>query len=354
MSRRALLALALGAGAVLACAGPATGASRTLTLDGWSARSLAFSGANLVWTETATVRVDPARIPGSPAGAGRFDYYRAETSRARLDRRSLRFLGRPETPVAVRTSIAAMSPGVLWPVGGGDFLMVPGSRRFPPPVVRCCDDDGVETVVESDGRADAPVTVSAFASGTAVAMLRLGAGGVMSRRDVDLATGVASETPLGPASARPGLAVLTPGALAWVRPEDPATLLVQPTGVAAPVAVALRGRAVRLWATTGTVVAAVRRGPRSVVLLRVDDGTAPRVVRAWGGRRVPRVAVGGGSVAVADGRRVLAARRGAVRRVTTARRVVDAVGVHGRRLAWVERGRRKGARVGVMRLGRVR
>ncbi len=87
--------------------------------------------------------------------------------------------------------------------------------------------------------------------------------------------------------------------------------------------------------------------------MRIDQA-APRAVRVWTGARTPRVALGGGSVALTDGRRVLASRRGALRRVATARRAVDAVGVDDRRVAWVERGTRRGARVGVIRLGRVR
>lgn len=352
MSGPALRTLALCAGAVLICAAPAAGASRTLTLEGWNARALAFSGDHLVWTEAATARVDPARIPGSPPGAQRFDYYRAETSRIRLDRRSRLFAGVPETPVAVRTSIAGMAPGVLWPSGGGDFLVVPESRRFAPPVIRCCDDEGVETVVASDGRADAPVTVAAFAAGPSVRTLDIDGAGRQTLRDIDGATGAVTATPLA-ATTGIGLAAVTPATRAWVDPAQPATLLVQPAAAASPSAIGLPGRAVRVWGTRGLVVVSVRRGPSSWVLLRVDDGPAPRAVRVWSGRRAPRVAVGAGSVAVADGRRVLAARRGVVRRVATTRRVVDAVGVSGRRVAWVERGLRRGARVGVVRLGRV-
>jgi hypothetical protein len=66
------------------------------------------------------------------------------------------------------------------------------------------------------------------------------------------------------------------------------------------------------------------------------------------------VAVGGGAVAAADGRAVRAARSGPLRRVTTARRQVDAVAVDGRRLAWTERATRRGARVAVLRLARIR
>ena len=39
------------------------------------------------------MRVDPARIPGSPAGAQRFDYYRAEVFRVSLNHASTRFRG---------------------------------------------------------------------------------------------------------------------------------------------------------------------------------------------------------------------------------------------------------------------
>ena len=73
--------------------------------------------------------------------------------------------------------------------------------------------------------------------------------------------------------------------------------------------------------------------------------------RARGCRASPSAAA---PIAVADGRRVRAARSGVLRIAATGRRVVDAVGVDGRRLAWIERGTRRGARVGVIRLGRLR
>ncbi len=57
-------------------------------------------------------------------------------------------------------------------------------------------------------------------------------------------------------------------------------------------------------------------------------------------------------MAVAEPRRVLAARRGSLKVVTRTRRAIEAVGVDGRRVAWIERGvRRTGGRVGVVHLG---
>jgi hypothetical protein len=90
---------------------------------------------------------------------------------------------------------------------------------------------------------------------------------------------------------------------------------------------------------------------------RIDVGPGgPRARRSWSGVRPPAVAVGGGTLAIADGRRVLASQRGriATRGVTTARRRIDAIGADGARLAWVERGRKRGLRVGIVRLARLR
>jgi hypothetical protein len=342
------------AGAALSGIAPATvlGASRTVTVEGWSARTMAFSGGRLLWTEAATVHVDPRRIAGSPVGAGPFDYYRAEVFRAPLNRASDRFSGEIDTPVSVRTSIAAMGPGVLSPTGDGGFVMAPDSRRFAPPVIWCCTDPDVETVIESDGRPTAPVTVAAAWTGGSVRFLQLVAGGPPVLRSADPAgVGAPVSQPLALATA-PGLVAVSPRAVGWVDPAAPSTFQLQSTG-AGPVGVALPGPALRVWGAPRTFAVAVRIASR-VVLLRIDEAPAPRAVRVWSGARLPRVALGGGAVAVADGRRVLAARRGALHAVVTGRGAVDAVGVEGRRLAWIERGLRRGARVGVVRLGTVR
>jgi hypothetical protein len=353
--RAPALAAALAAAAALALAPAASGATRNLTLEGWHERALVFSGRHLVWTEAATVRVDPKRIAGSPAGAQRFDYYRAETSRARLDGASRRFAGVPETPVAVRTSIARMTAGTLAPTGDGGFVAVPGARRLAPPVIWCCDDDGIETVLESDGQAGAAVAVAASWTGSAVRFVQLDAAGRQVLRLGDPAGGPVP----APVVAEPGapdlVAVAGADLRAWVDPAQTATLLLAGAD-GAPAQVALPGAALRLWAAPGLVAALSRAGPGYAVT-RVDVvGGALRARRSWTGGRPPAVAVGGGTLAIGDGRRVLASRRGrlAARVVTTARRRVDAVGADGARLAWVERGRKKGLRVGIVRLATLR
>lgn len=350
---RAALALA-GALAGLAAAAPgASAAGTTLTLSGWYPRAMAFSGDRLVWAEAGTARIDPRRFAGAPADAAPFEYYRVEVSRVRLSRDSRRFAGAPETPVAVRTSIGAMAPGILQPTGDGGFVTVPGVTRFAPPVVRCCDADGLETVIESDGRPDAPVTLAAVPSGARVSYVQATPEGRQLLRGPDPAAApVATALP-----AAPGLVAIGGGRRAWVDPASPAALVLQPEAdPAAPaVTLPLPGPALRVWSSGPLAVVAARAGAR-VTLLRVGLAAArPRAVRVWTGRALPRaVAVGGGSVAVSEGRRVRASRSGALRPVFSGRRVIDAVAVDGRRLAFVQRATRKGARIGVVGLGRVR
>jgi hypothetical protein len=301
------------------------------------------------------VRVDPRRIPGSPAGAQRFDYYRAEVSRARLDRRSRRFATAPEMPVAVRTSVARMSSGTLAPTGDGGFVAVPGAARPAPPVIWCCDRDGIEAVIESDGRPDAPVAVAAAWTGSAVRFVQLDGAGRQVLRLGDPAGGLVP----APVTAEPGAAGLVAVAggdlRAWADPADRSHLLVARDGGGAAARLALPGAALRVWAAPG-VVAVVSRAGSGYAVTRADVAAGPPAVRrAWSGARRPSVGLGGGTLAIADGRRVLVSRgAGATRLVTTSRRRVDAVGADGARLAWVERGRRKGLRVGIVRLARLR
>ena len=352
MRGRGAVAAALGLALGLGAAGPAGAAPRTITLDGWADRAAVFSGATLVVAEAATVHVDPRAIAGSPPGAAPFDYYRAETSRARLNRARTRFTGALETPVSVRTSIAAMGPGILAPGGAGTFVTTPSSRAGATPVIWCCDPEGVETVVESDGRPDAPVTLAATVDGGRVRFLqaRPGAGSVLVGAD---AVGPGERRTAVDVAVRTGagLAALAPGLLAWVDPAAPAILARAPAGDAGLGAIAttaLPGPALRVWASRGLVAVAVRAGA-GVRLLRVDPATGASGT-VWRGPRMPRVSVGGGAVAVAVGRRVLASRSGPLRPVGRGRGPVAAVAVDGRRVALLERVRARGARVTVARL----
>ena len=348
MTARRAAAAAIGAAAFALIAAPAAqGASRTVTVEGWWPRAMAFSDRALVWTEAAPVHVDPRRIPGSPPGAVAFTYYRAEAFRASLDRAGRRFAGTPETLISIRTSIAAMTPGALAPMPTAGLVAAPWSARFAAPVVACCSPEGEEVEVESDGRPDALPAVAVAWDGGAIRWVQLRPDGtqVLRRQGDPAPTGTSGPT-------RRGLVALAPDRRSWVDPAAPTTLLIQddrdPGSPVRPVA--LPGAAVGVWAARGVTAVALRAGS-GVAVVRVDAGGARRV---WTGRRVPRVAVGGGSVAVADGRAVWAARSGALRRVTTARRQVDAVAIDGRRLAWAERGLRRGTRVAVLRLAAIR
>ncbi len=347
MSARRVAAAAFGAAALAIVGAPAAqGASRTVTVEGWWPRAMAFSDRALVWTEAAPVRVDPRRIPGSPPGAVAFTYYRAEAFRASLDRASGRFAGTPETLISIRTSIAAMTPGALAPMPAAGLVAAPWSPRFAAPVVACCSPGGEEIEVDSDGRPGALPAVAAAWDGSAVRWVQLRPDGtqVLRRQGADAPVGTSGPT-------RQGLVALAAGRRSWVDPAAPTTLLLQDDRIAGsvPQAVPLPGAAVGVWAAAGVTAVAIRTGSR-VAVVRVDAGGARPV---WSGARVPRVTVGGGSVALADGRAVFASRTGTLRRVTTARRQVDAVAIDGRRLAWAERAVRRGARVAVLRLARI-
>jgi hypothetical protein len=347
---RALGAVLAGA-ALLAGAPAASAASRTATLEGWDDSVAAFSGRAVIVAEAAAVRVDPRNVPGAPAGAAPFVYYRHETARLGLNPARTRFAGDPVTLVSVRESIAGMGPGLLSPAATRGFVVVPSGRLLAPPVIWCCQRD-VEVVLESDGRPDAPVALAAAEDGPVVRFLLAFPDGHRELVSSSPASPGARASRTVAAPAGPGLVALAPGLLAQVDPAAPALLAVSAVDasgtVAAPATVALPGRAIRIWAARGLVAAAVRAGGR-VRLVRWSGGGRARTV--WSGATVPRVSVGGGAVAVGERRRVLASRRGPLRQVARTRGPVAAVAVDGRRVAWLERLTRRGARVTVARLG---
>jgi len=343
----ATLAVVGGAGA------EATAATRTATISGWAHQTAAFSGRTVLVSEAATVKVNPRAIAGSPAGATPFTYYRAELKAVGLNRARTRFTGTPATVTAVRTSIGAMTPGILTPAGGGDYVMAPVARGFATPVVWCCT-DGDEVVTESDSRIDAPrVTAAGADGGGRVRMLLARPGGGMVLVGVDpvgLGTN-RTEVPVAVATV-PALASLAADGLSWVDPSAPQVLHRAPVsdaGLGPDAPVFLPGRAVAVWSAPGITAAAVRVNGR-VRVVRVD-GAAARPRAVWNGGHVPKVAVGAGTLVLADGRRVLAARgTGPLRRVARAGGRVAAVAADGTRVAWLQRMTRKRQRVTVVRL----
>lgn len=359
MGRRAATlvgAAAAASVAVAALAPTALGAARTATFSGWAAQTLALSDERLVVHETAPVVVDPRNFPEAPRGAVRFTYYRAEAKAVALTRSRLQFEGAPETITSVRTSIGAMRPDILWPAGEGRFVMAPTAvgLRFPTPVIWCCT-DGIEVVTESDSRAEAGRAVAAAADPAGrVRMLLIDPAGAASLVAVD-PVGLGENrvgVPVAVAT-RPHLAAMTATQLVWVDPAAPSLLrraTVTDAGLGPVSEVVLPGAAVRVRAGEGTAVVVVRLAPGRHRVLRVDAAAArPRSL--WNGRAVPRVAAGGGTVAIADGRRILTQRRtGRTRRVATAAGVVPALAADGTRVAWLQRGVRQRQRVTVARL----
>jgi hypothetical protein len=259
------------------------------------------------------------------------------------------FRGTPETSVTVRTSAGPMDGGQIRATGtDGGFVVVASGRGFPAPVIWCCDREDTQVVVESDGRRGAPEVVAAALDGTRVRMLaRRATGGVLISADASESAPRRTEAGF-PGRPGPRQAAMARGLVAWadtpaygrgrvVRVGTPTD-----TGVRGVRSLAQPGPVLGLWAAPGVVVAATRVRGR-VEVARHD---LPRGVRRvlWRGPAVPPLAVGGGAVAVADGRRVLAGRGAALRPVRTARGVVAALATDGRRLAVFERGTVKNTR----------
>jgi len=348
----------LGAGALALLAPPlALGASRTATLEGWHDVHAAFAGRSLVVSDAAPVRLDPRRTPGPRVpGATSFVYYRVETNVAELDGPRLRFRAAPEEQLSVRTSIAAMTSGSLGTTTSGRYLLVPGSGRFPAPVVHCCDDDEIETVLQSTSREDAPRPLAGTLLGARRALW-------LSRApDGALTLDWADPTDLGARGSVPldipppdvGLLSLGPGLLAYARDADPTSLVVarvSDEGAFGARPIQLRGRIVGVAAEKNIVAVAIRAGSGHEVHRLRWPSLSPE--RVWRGRARPMVAVGGGSVAAATRGAAYASRRGELEEIRTAQGRISAIAVDRTRAAVLERRRVKRKPATVARLWRV-
>ncbi|MCC6829973.1 MAG: hypothetical protein IT200_01380 [Thermoleophilia bacterium] len=327
-------------------AAPAAAQAPTAPLEKWNEISAAaLTGTDLLALDTETVRVR-RRLAGGGLGPVEFTYHKTDLVGVGLAAGRRRFTRAAfDTRLAIRNSIGSQSGARLATGTDGASVVLPGAHGFAPPVVWCCPASGIEVVVESDGRSGAQRALAAGLDGTRVRML-------MRSADGDVALVSASPGLLAnpddldesrtavPFAGRPsgGLAAIADGVVAWT--EDPATGVVRhgapaDTGVTDVADTRFGGRVLRVWAAPGTVAALVRTGRvASVRTLEVASGTVRTV---WRGTSLPRVAVGGGAVAVADGRRILAARAGPVARVAQARGPVAAIAVDGDRVAWFER-----------------
>ena len=162
MSARARRAPPLSAAAAAARWSPrprASGRVAHVTLEGWYDRArrvqrprprLDRGRARCTWTRGAS----PGRRPG--AQRVRLLPRRGVSRVAARPRRRRRFAGAPETLGLGAHQHRRDAPGALAPMParrlrGGALAR----RRVAAPVIWCCDGEGIETVIDSDGRADA-------------------------------------------------------------------------------------------------------------------------------------------------------------------------------------------------------
>lgn len=323
----------------------AAAAAPTARVDRWDpVPAAAFVGDALIAVQTPTRVVRAAGAAGRP-GPVQFTYYETVALRAGLTRSRTSFT-RPtfSSAVTIRSSIASMSGATLG-AGPDAFVVVPGALGGPPPVVWCCTARNEEVVLESDGRPGARTVVAAGIDGARVRMLARNADGTASL----LSSGPAAlpDPDAGDASAttatlpgRPaaGTSAVMMGTAVWTDAPGDGVLTVadvSDAGAAVRLRVAVGGPIVAVRAADGLAVVVVRTGARAVRVTKVDTATGRwRVV--WRGSRVPRVAVGGGMIAVADRSAIVAGRGDVLRRVRIARGPVAAVAATTDRVAWLE------------------
>lgn len=333
----------------------AAGASRTATLSGWGQISAALEGRHLAFSDALTALIDPDDAPGPlPPGLERFRYYRLDAGVIRLDGSRTRFTGESDPQVTMRTSVARLPAGAVDLTRSGRFAVTAGAVGFPTPVVWCCtDDEGVEVVLASDGRADAPRPLAVATDGARrvrwVARETDGSARVHVADPLDPSSAVEVPFPGRPDSGRLALA----GTLAaWVEEGAPQGQIRvgRLGGSAAPRTVPVGGRVLELHASDGEVLALTRVGARYRVV-RIDR--RGRVTRPWSGSSRPKVAIGGGAIALSAGRRVLAGRGRRLEQARRARGRVAALAVDRNRVAVFERRRVKRQRATVVRLWKV-
>ena len=269
------------AAALLALAGTAPAHAVPLTVSGWPQFTAHIEGSTLMWATTITNRL---RV---------FDYWAAEVSRIPLGKNGPR--GLAETPVVVRTQAGPMGPVALAPGTEGTFTLLARGQNFAPPVIWCCDEEGVEVVMESDGRDTAPRALAAGVGGTRVRML-------LATPD---AVRLVSASPLPGAASLPRTEVAFPGRpleplaaiagtrIAWVdvaAPTQVHTGTLSDAGVVEGPLLTQPGPITRIWITaSGTVVVAARTaGGIQIARHETASGAAARVV-IFRGPRVPAI-----------------------------------------------------------------
>jgi len=340
-ARRAALVPLLGLAAL-----PATASAAPVVIDGWGQAAGAFTGNGLAFTNSWRVAPD-----------GRFVYWRVDGYRVRLGRSGFR--GRVDHPVSVSTQAGPTTRALVAGGPGPTFAIVASGQGFAPPVIWCCTTDDIQSVLESDGRRNAPVTVAAAVEGSRVRFL-LGRGAswtLVSQTGQD-EQGETRKIVGFPGRPQGGAAAMAPGLVAWV--DDPVYGISTALRIGVPTDTGVRGLRLRLqpgpvrgvWAAPGMIVVANLVNGRTQ-LARYDLPALRRTV-VWRGTGLGPVAVGGGTVAAVVGSRVLASRSGPLRQVRHSAGVVAGVAASGRRVAVFEQRRVKGAKETVVRLVRIR